>query len=57
MPIRPDFSIFYNFPRRVRETRPGAVETWEQVGFAVLHMIVGRFFGQQRLEGMLYGFV
>ncbi len=41
MPIQPALFVFSNFPRRVRETRPGAVETWEQVG----------------LEGMLYGFV
>ena len=47
LPIQPDFSVFPNSPRRVRETRPGAVETWEQVGCAVLHMIVGRFGGNK----------
>lgn len=39
------FLFFSYSPRRVRETRPGAVETWEQVGCAVLHVIVGRFWG------------
>ena len=51
------FLFFSYSPRRVRETRPGAVETWEQVGCAVLHDDCGQVLGQQRLEGMIHGFV